>query len=369
MADDFTKPQILVIDDEISICIAIKDLLEIYTYKVEYANNAEEGIKYLEENPQTDVVLLDINLGAGINGVEALSHIKERFKYVQIIMFTSMITIDTGIECMKKGALDYLTKPYDETELLKKIATALERKKIEQMNDLYLGILVHDLKNPLQNIMGALEVVKYTLDESLSDQQKKFLASADRGVSQIKIMINNILSVSKFEKGTLSARRESFPLKKVVTESLEVLKNEANYQSKSLTANYSIAEDYTIFTDKEFFSQVLSNTVSNALRYTPPDGKVSIDFKNTEKDVLHVSVTNTGSYIDKADREAIFDKFSSVKIGNRRSNSQNYGLGLTYCKMAVDAMEGRIWVDGNKDIPETTFHFTIKNRKESYYGF
>lgn len=365
MADNNTKPQILVIDDEISICIAVKDLLEIYNYRVEYANNAEEGMTYLEENPQTDVVLLDINLGSGINGVEALSQIKERFKYVQIIMFTSMTTIDTGIECMKKGALDYITKPYDETDLLKKIATALERKKIEQMNDLYLGILVHDLKNPLQNIMGALEVVKYTLDESLSDQQKKFLESADKGVSQIKTMINNILSVSKFENGTLSARRESFPLKKAVDESLEILQTEANNQSKSLTTNYSIAEDYTIFTDKEFFSQVLSNIVSNALRYTPPDGNVAVDFKNTEKDVLHISITNTGSYIDEADREAIFDKFSSVKIGNKRSNGQNYGLGLTYCKMAVDAMDGKIWVDGNKEIPETTFHFTIKNRKDA----
>ena len=365
MANDSIKPQILIIEDEISICIAVKDLLEIYNYNVEYAINAEEGIKYLEENPQTDVILLDINLGTGLDGVKVLSIIREKFKYVQIIMFSSMTTIDTGIECMKKGAMDYITKPYDEADLLKKIATALERKKIEQMNDLYLGILVHDLKNPLQNIMGALEVVNYTLGETLTDQQKKFLASADRGVSQIKTMINNILSVSKFENGTLNARREGFPLKKVVSESLETLKNEADYQQKGLSLNFSIAEDYTICTDKEFFSQILTNIVSNALRYTPPDGEVFVNLKNTGGDLLHVSVTNTGSFIEESERKAIFDKFSSVQLEKKRSNSQNYGLGLTYCKMAVDAMDGKIWVDGNKDIPETTFHFTIKNRKDS----
>ena len=72
MANESNKPQILIIEDEISICIAVRDLLEIYKYNVEYVINAEEGIKYLEENPQTDVILLDINLGTGLDGVKAL---------------------------------------------------------------------------------------------------------------------------------------------------------------------------------------------------------------------------------------------------------------------------------------------------------
>ncbi|MCI0473620.1 MAG: response regulator, partial [Ignavibacteria bacterium] len=105
MENNHTKPHILVIDDEIALCIAVKDLLESYAYSVYYAITAEEGIAYLEKN-ETDAVLLDINLGSGLNGVEALAVIKEKFNYTQVIMFTSMTTIETGIECMKKGALD-----------------------------------------------------------------------------------------------------------------------------------------------------------------------------------------------------------------------------------------------------------------------
>ncbi len=363
---DTAQPQILVIDDEMSLCIAVKDLLEIYKYTVEYVITAEEGIQYLEENPHTDAVLLDINLGTGLNGIEALSAIKEQFKYVQVIMFTSMNTLETGVECMKKGALDYLTKPYDETELLKKIATALERKKIEQMNDLYLGIIVHDLKNPLQSIVGAIEYVKLSLKESLSEQHIRFLTSAEKGINQIKIMINNILSISKFENGTLNARRESFPLKDEVATSLEMFEHDAAFQQKSMTTNYAIPDDYLVNTDKEFFLQVLVNIVSNSLRYTPPEGAVSVTLENQEDDLLHVSITNTGSYIEEQDRDTVFEKFARVQnMGRGRSNSgQNFGLGLTYCKMAVDAMGGSIWVDGNKEIPQTTFHFTIKNQKD-----
>ncbi len=362
-----TKPQILVIDDEMSLCIAVKDLLEIYHYTVEYVFTAEEGIEYLKEHPDTDVVLLDINLGTGLNGIEALSAIKKQFKYVQVIMFTSMNTLETGVECMKKGALDYLTKPYDETELLKKMATALERKKIEQMNDLYLGIIVHDLKNPLQSIAGAIEYVKMSLENALSEQHLKFLGSAEKGINQIKIMINNILSISKFERGTLNARRETFPLKQEVATSLEMFEHDAAFQQKTMTTTYAIPDDYLVNTDKEFFLQVLVNIVSNALRYTPPQGAVSVNLENSENDQLHISITNTGSFIEEQDRTMVFEKFARVNnFGRGKSNSgRNFGLGLTYCKMAVDAMGGSIWVDGNKEVPQTTFHFTIKNRKDA----
>ncbi len=360
------QPQILVIDDEMSICIAVKDLLELYNYTVEYAITAEEGIDFLEENPQTDVVLLDINLGSGFNGIETLPIVKEKFKYLQVIMFTSMNTLETGLECMKKGALDYITKPYDDADLLKKIATALERKKIEQMNDLYLSIIVHDLKNPLQSVVGAMEFVKITLEETLSDQQKKFLTSAEKGINQIKVMINNILSISKFENGSLVARRQNFTLKNEVANSLELFEEDAEVQHKSLKTSFMTPDDYIINTDKDFFLQVLVNIVSNALRFTPREGTVSVNLENNGNDLVHVSVTNTGSYIDEKDRTCVFEKFSRVDLGSNLSKSgQNFGLGLTYCKMAVDALGGSIWVDGKQEVPETTFHFTIKNRKDA----
>lgn len=338
----------------------------MYNYAVDYVISAEEGIEYLKENPNTDVILLDINLGSGYSGTEALSVIKSTFKYVQVIMFTSMNTLEIGLECMKKGAFDYITKPYDETELLQKIVTALERKRNEQMNDLYLGIIVHDLKNPLQSIVGAVEYLKMSYEATLTDQQRKFIASAEKGINLIKIMINNILSISKFENGTLVARRESFNVKPHIESSLELFNLDASFQHKKLITRISIADDYILYTDKEFFLQILVNIVSNAIRYTSQEGTVEVTVTLEHADTVHVKVSNTGSYIEEPERAMIFNKFTRVQTAAGASRSgQNFGLGLTYCKMAVDAMGGEIWVEGNKDIPETTFHYTIQNQKDS----
>src|SRR5665647_1099170 len=106
-------PSVLLIDDELSICTGVCGLLEMEGYKVEYVMSAQEGLTYLENNPVPDIVLLDVNLGPGINGVDALRLIKEKNKYLQVIMFTSQDSLDIGLECMKRGALDFLTKPFN----------------------------------------------------------------------------------------------------------------------------------------------------------------------------------------------------------------------------------------------------------------
>jgi len=131
-------------------------MLELFGHKSDYAVSADETLMYLQKNPQTDIVLLDIDLGAGLSGEELLPVIREKFKYVQVIMFTSQNSLEMGVECIKKGAFDYMTKPFREKKFLKKVPLALERKKIAKLNDLYMGILVHDLNNPIHTFSAPL---------------------------------------------------------------------------------------------------------------------------------------------------------------------------------------------------------------------
>lgn len=357
--------KILIIDDEISICIAVQGLLEMYNYDAEYALNPEEGLSFLKENPDTDVVILDINFGREINGIELLKMIKTQFKYVQVIMFTSINSLDTGVACMKKGAIDYITKPYKEEDFLKKIPAAIVKKRVEQMNDLYLGILVHDLKNPLQSIMGAIEFIRLTFRSNLSDQDKKIIALADKGINQIRMTINNILGIAKFEQGAVCINKEEFNVKAAVAEALETFESDMVAQPDKISVASTFNDPFTIKNDRDFFSRVLINIVSNALRFTPLEEKISIALITGNDDFIEVAVTNPGSYIEESERNKIFDKFSRVDpvIDKTKSGNQNFGLGLTFCKMAVDIMGGSIWVEGNRELQETTFHFTIKNFK------
>ena len=353
---------ILVVDDEYPICTSISEMLELFGHTSDYAVSADETLMYLQKNPQTDIVLLDIDLGAGLSGEELLPVIKEKFKYVQVIMFTSQNSLETGVECIKKGAFDYMTKPFREKKFLKKIPGALERKKLAQLNDLYMGILVHDLNNPIQYILGALEFLRTSAWNGFNEKQKDIFTTAEKGVTQIKNMVNNILTISRFENGLIFLKNETFSLAAEIGAILKLFENEINQSGRVLAIEYPHQD--LIATDKELFSRVFLNIISNAVRYTPHDGKIFIILLEKPDDFLQVSVTNTGSFVEEDMREVVFDKFASVHLARKATGVQNFGLGLTFSKMAVKTLGGAIWVEGNSDVPQTTFHFTIKNRKE-----
>jgi two-component system, sensor histidine kinase and response regulator len=355
------KGNILLIDDEYAICVGVCGLLDLNGFKADYVLTAEEGIGYLEKHPETDVVLLDINLGTGMSGIEALPVLRERFKYTQIMMFTSHDDLETGLDSMKKGACDYLTKPFNEQEFLKKIPEALAKKQLARLNDLYLGILVHDLKNPLQCIMGSWELAKLNLTKTFSEKQKAVINAGDTGITQIRSMIENILTVSKFEAGTFALSKEKFAADQVARAVLLPLEQQFTSSDRSFTMTFDCATPYTILSDSDLFSRVIFNIVSNAQRYTPSGGSVSARFLDKNDGFLHAEIRNTGSYIDECIRHSIFDKFSSVHKMGQSGGVRNYGLGLTFSKMAIEAMGGSIMVESENETPSTTFLFSIRN--------
>ena len=351
---------VLIIDDEEPFCVVTSDMLEISGYRVNYALSVEDGIKYIQKNYDVDIVLLDINLGWGISGIEAIPILHDKFPYIQIIMITSIDTLEMGVNCMKLGAYDYLTKPFEEEKFFKTAAKAIEKKKISQLNDLYFRTLVHDLKNPLQNIKMAVNTFFHR--EKLSQGEKNLLLLAQFSTWQIDTMINNILNVPKLEEKRLNVKQTEFFLKPEIEKNLRTLSDtmiltKRNYNVINLTGN-----DYVLNTDKKFFFQVIGNILSNAIRFTPDNGKITLKIEDIKDKFLKVSITNTGSYIEENLHDKIFDKYFQ-SCENENIPVQNFGLGLTYNKLAIEAMGGEIWVESNRQPPETTFHFTIKNYK------
>jgi K+-sensing histidine kinase KdpD len=362
--DTIIKGTILLIDDEYAICVGVCGLLELSGFKADYVLTAGEGIEFLEKHPETDVVLLDINLGPGPSGIEVLPVLRERFKYTQVMMFTSHDTLSTGLECMKKGACDYLTKPFVEQDFLKKVPAVLAKKQLAKLNDLYLGILVHDLKNPLQCIIGAWDIAKMKLGETLDESEKMFLAAGDLGIAQIRSMIENILTVSKFESGVFALSKERFVVNHEAEATLAPLRQQIVSSERSFSMTVEGDAPCYLVSDRELFTRVLFNIVSNALRFTPVQGEIAVVFSDKNDGFLHTAISNTGSYIDESIRHTIFDKFSSMHKLGQTGGVRNFGLGLTFSKMAVNIMGGTIKVESEKEKPRTTFIYTVKNHKE-----
>lgn len=344
-----TKGHILIVDDEISICTGISGLLELDGFKAEFAHGEKDCLAYLEKNPDVDLILLDVNLGPGLDGLQLLPIIKSKFKYVQVVMFTSHDSLSIGIESMKNGASDFLTKPFNELQFLKIADTAIERKKLLQIQDLYFDVVVHDLKNPLQCISGAIEILKELYPEQ-NNIQKRLFETAENGVKQIFTMVSNMLGVTSFEKGTIVARKIMVDFKSSVLNELKLF--------SQIHVSFSETIPQTVYIDKDLFFRVLSNVIGNAIRFAMPDSMVTVSFDYSD-DHLLTSVKNIGSFIPEDMREVVFDKFSGVQKSMSCIKGQNFGLGLTFSKMAVNAMNGKIWVEGDVSVPETIFKFTV----------
>jgi K+-sensing histidine kinase KdpD len=347
-------PHILLIDDELSICTGIQGILETDGYRAEYVLTYQDGLEYLEKNHDVDIVLLDVNLRSDLSGIEVLPLIKEKNKYVQVIMFTSYDRLDVGLECMKLGATDFMTKPFDEKYFLKIAPKAIEKKKLEQIKDLYFDMVVHDLKNPLQCIFGAFELLRDQIQDTLTPLQGKLFDTAETGIQQIQLIIGNILGITSFEKGSLTARRESFSLREVISQVTGPYENVAVAMPEYLPE--------TIRSDCDLFSRVLTNIISNALRFATIGSKILVvcNYDNLEK-LFSASVTNEGSYISEQHRKAVFNKFIGIQRSIGSLRGQNFGLGLTFSKMAVEALDGSIWVDSDEISNQTTFSFTVKD--------
>ena len=349
-----TRGHVLLIDDELSICTGIQGLLETDGYNAAYALTYQEGLEYVERHHDLDMVLLDVNLRSDLSGIEVLPLIKERNKYVQVIMFTSYDRLDVGLECMKRGATDFMTKPFDEKHFLRTAPIALEKKRLEQIKDLYFDMVVHDLKNPLQCICGSFEMLHEQLEDALSPVQKQLFETAESGIHQIQLIIGNILGITSFEKGSLTARRESFDV-------IETLKETVRWYN-SVELHLEDTLPVSVRSDRDLYIRIVTNVLSNAHRFATIGSNLHLFCEYDAEDrFLTTSVMNAGSYICEEHREAIFNKFVGVQRSIGSLRGQNFGLGLTFSKMAVEALEGTIWVESNKENQETTFRFRIKD--------
>jgi len=353
--DEKKLPNLLLIDDEEPFCTVNTHILRTQGYNAEYSLSAEKGIEYLDNHPDTDVILLDIDLGDGMSGTKALTVIINKHPVIQVIMITSNRDVNIGIECMKKGAFDYLTKPFQKQNLARVIEAAVERKKIIQLKNLYLEILVHDLKNPVQNITMGLDAI----DVEDMQLREKAINLARFSCWQVRNMVNNILRITQFEKAIPVIEMTEFTIdESIIINEISSLAEQISFTGRDFQIIIK-KKNYRIKTEKILFFQIIGNLLSNAIRFTKKGNKITLEISRKDKQFLLVRIANTGSFIEKNLRDKIFDKFYKPKY-NKKNQGYNFGLGLTFCKYAVNMLGGSIYVESIPDPPETSFIFTVK---------
>lgn len=217
-----------------------------------------------------------------------------------------------------------------------------EIKKLEEIKDSLVHMIVHDLRNPLSIAFHGIEFLQDDIKDKLSSDGKKALSISLERLDEIKNMISNILDINKMEEGKFILNYEATDIAILINE----IVNEMKILSERKKIKVEMPVDLSMLNcDRLIIKRVISNLAVNALKFTPEGDKIEISAieDNTGK-YLVISVKDYGEGIPVEYREKVFDKFIQAHDKEARAIGGK-GLGLAFCKMAVEAHGGRIWVD------------------------
>jgi len=235
-------------------------------------------------------------------------------------------------------------------KILNERAADLEREK--QWRTDFTNLVVHDLKSPLSVVSVSLGLVTSGKLDPVSDKIRPSLERAQRGTKETLDMVDNLLDVEKLEAGALKLAPSACAPTDLLRQPVESARTLG--EARHITIDLCIADALPDLQADEFLlRRVMQNLLSNAIKFTPDQEHIRVEAKLTGQFVT-ISVSDTGPGIPPAERERIFEKFVQIQGSERRG----VGLGLTLCKLAIEAHGGRIWVE-DAPVQGSRFVFTL----------
>ncbi len=372
----YQKKTILIVDGNSHDRKTAAEILELNGFTSLTAIDGESASEIVKKEKPDLVILEAVVLRQ--NGHVTFRQIKTAAAGDAIPVLMAVPAEDRSVKerCVDSGADDFISKPFEKSELLIRVNSLLRIKTLHDelsaavrklngvetiKNDL-LHIIVQDLANPLLTIAGRIQILLMSPDKNFSEVQKGHLETVFTASQDLKRMIGNILDVNRMEEGLFKLKPEKFNLARIVAEVVEQMSILAAHSDKKLSLE---SDEYMpgILADREVVRRIVSNLITNALKFTPARGTVFVKalFREDEG-IFYVQIKDSGEGIPAEDLETIFNKFSQVGTGSAKVGR---GLSLAFCKMAVEAHGGKIWA---KSAPGKGSLFTFTLPEKCFIG-
>lgn len=345
------KSIILIIDDEAAMRDSCSMILAKDGYRPENAENGQAGLEKAREL-KPDLALIDLKM-PGLSGFEVLEKLRDIDPQIIPIVITGYATVESAVEAMKKGAYDFLPKPFTPDELRIIIRRALERRKLAReaetlrrekkiMEENFITMVSHQLRSPLAAIQQYFEVILAGMAGRVDDAQKEMIVRARERLAGLLQLINDWLDMARITRGQIVDKFAPFPLEKLLSRQVEFMRPSAQEHQVRIEFKPP-ATTALVLGDEQSLEQVFSNLITNAIKYNRPDGSVAVSVRE-EDDFLVVDVSDTGIGIGREHLPLIFDQFYRV---SRREDQKvkGTGLGLAIAKKIVEAHNGSIQVN------------------------
>ncbi len=376
-------PRVLIVDDERRNAELLKVMLTPEGYVLLTATSGEGALALLADQ-QPDLILLDVMM-PGMDGYEVAAKIKQNpaTNNIPVIMLTALDDRNARMLGLNAGAEDFLTKPVDRAELCVRVRNLLRLKAYgdklrvahaalsialteasearlmaEHANNAktqFLRAMSHELRTPLNAISGYTEILEMGIRGVVNPAQVKDLGRIKRASAYLLRLINDVLTIARLE-GARPLHLVSIAVNAVLSEveGLCVLQAKANGLTLTVT---ECPHEIFAKADAERFQQILLNLITNAIKFTPKGGSITVT-ADDDASVLRVRVKDTGVGVRLLDIERVFEPFVQIDRHLTTETQQGVGLGLSISRELARAMSGDLTLESVEGVG-STFTLTL----------
>ncbi len=346
---DTSKPNILVVDDEMGPRESLKMILNPY-YNVHTADRGAQAVEMLKQIP-VDLVTLDLKM-PGFSGINVLEKVKQHDPDIEAIIITGYGSLDTAIEGLRLGAFDYISKPFDVNHILALVRRGLERRnakaRLRQVKTDFLSNISHELRTPLSVVVGFVYLLLNQVIGRLTDEQQRVLETVYRNSEELLELIDNVLWMTSLNAGDASATLEKFDPCEIVKEAIK--RHEKAIREKGLRVNvHTTDRELVLVSDRGKVERIFQNVFNNAVKFTS-EGEIKVTVGVTsDKAGVEFEIIDTGAGIEESKIDSIFEPFHQTDSSIQRAHS-GLGLGLTVARRMADLIGGKLTVSSEAGV-------------------
>lgn len=348
-----TSASVLVVDDTIENLHLLASMLASHGYEVRPATSGRQALQAALSAPP-EVILLDVGMPE-MDGHEVCRRLKQHaaLKDIPVVFLTALSDMSDKLKAFEAGGADYITKPFQVDEVLARVnvhvalrqshlrlAQSHQRlQSLERLREDLVQMLVHDMRSPLAALTMLLESVRAEVAAALGHKLADELTLAAQAASRVTRIANDVLDVSRMEEGKLPLDRRSHDVAQICR---DVATRVAALES-SHAIEVERVDPLPVLCDRSLVERVVENLVGNAIKHSFDGAHVKVSAQD-HGSRARVCVRDDGPGVPAEARVRIFEKFGTLHA-RREGAFHSTGLGLAFCKLAVEAHGGVIGVD------------------------